>query len=121
MRRHNKIPAPGDIYWIDPNPVAGHEIKNGHRFVVITPQKVNAQGLSTTVPITSGGNFSRNLGFTVPILCHETNGVALCNQVRSFDISAREAKGSARYLETLDEPTTHSIISRVLSLIDPET
>ncbi len=71
------------------------------------------------VPTTSGGAFARDTGLTVPITGHDTTGVAVCNQIRSFDIEARERAGSARYVETLDVATTAEIISRVISVIDP--
>ena len=112
-------PRPGDVYWVDPNPVAGREMRDRHRFVVITPQPINALGVAMTVPITTGGAFARNMGLTVPISGHDTSGVAVCNQVRSFDLDARVRAGSARFVETLDEATTNEIISRVLSVIDP--
>lgn len=54
-----KIPQRGDVYWIDLNPVAGREMKDHHRFVVITPQEINALGVSITVPVTSGGAMAR--------------------------------------------------------------
>ena len=41
------------------------------------------------VPVTSGGVFARNLGLTVPISVYDTSGVAVCNQIRSFDIEER--------------------------------
>lgn len=112
-------PRPGDVYWIDPNPVAGREMGGRHRFVVITPTAVNALGVAMTVPVTTGGAFARGMGLTVVVSGHDTTGVAVCNQVRSFDIDARVRAGSARYVETLDAGTTDEIISRVLSVIDP--
>jgi len=115
----SRIPQPGDVYWIDPNPVAGQEMSDRHRFVVITPQAINALGIVMTVPIISAGAFARDTGLTVPIMGHETTGVAVCNQVRSFDIEARMRAGSARFMETLDGATTAEIISRVVSVIDP--
>jgi mRNA interferase ChpB len=50
---------------------------------------------------------------------HNTTGVAVCNQVRSFDIEARVQAGTAGYIETIDIPTTEEIINRVISVIDP--
>jgi mRNA interferase ChpB len=50
---------------------------------------------------------------------HDTSGVAVCNQVRSFDVEARIRAGNARYVETLDSVTAEEIVSRVLSVIDP--
>jgi mRNA interferase ChpB len=116
-RRH---PQPGDVYWIDPNPVAGREMRNRHPFVIITPAAINALGISMAVPVTTAGGFARNMGLTVVVTGHEIRGVAVCNQVRSFDIEQRMRAGSARFVETLDEVTTNEIVSRVLSVIDPE-
>ena len=71
------------------------------------------------VPVTSGGALARATGLTVPITGHDTSGVAVCNQVRSFDLQAREQAGTARYVETLDAPTIDEIVARVVSVIDP--
>ena len=95
-------------------------MKDRHRFVVITPREINALGVSMTVPITTGGMYSRNVGLAVPITGHETTGVAVCNQVRSFDIEARVRAGTARYVETLDDAAIGEIVARVVSAIDPE-
>lgn len=114
------VPERGDIYWIDPNPVAGREMKDRHRFVVITPQAINALGVAMMVPVTSGGERARACGLTVPITGHDTSGVAVCNQVRTFDIQARIAGGSARFIEKLDAATAAEIVARVVSIIDPE-
>jgi mRNA interferase ChpB len=116
----SSVPRRGDIYWIDPNPVAGREMKDRHRFVVITPREINALGVCMTVPVTTGGAFARNVGLAVPITGHQTSGVAVCNQVRSFDVEARVRAGTARFVETLDEATASEIIARVVSAIDPE-
>ncbi len=115
-----RIPGAGDVYWIDPNPIAGREMRDRHRFVIITQKEINAVGVAMAVPVTSGGAFARNMGLTVAISGHDTVGVAVCNQVRSFDIEARERNGSARYLETLDAHTTAEIVARVVSVIDPD-
>lgn len=114
-----RIPQRGDVYWIDPNPIAGREMKGKHRFVVITPQAINMLGVVITVPVTSIGAFARSTGLTVPIIGFDTTGVAVCNQVRSFDIEARIRAGNARYIETLDKVTADEIINRVISVIDP--
>jgi mRNA interferase ChpB len=117
----SSVPRRGDVYWIDPNPVAGREMKDRHRFVVITPREINALGVSMTVPISTGGAFSRNVGLAVPVAGHDTTGVAVCNQVRSFDIEARVRAGSARFIEALDDAAMGEIVARVVSAIDPES
>ena len=112
-------PCRGDVYWVDPNPIAGREIKDRHRFIVITPKEINALGVVMMIPVTSGGAFARAQGLTVPILGHDTTGVAVCNQVRTFDIESRVNAGTASYIETLDNITMDEIINRVVSIIDP--
>ncbi len=115
----SNIPKKGDVYWIDPNPVAGREMKDRHRFVIITPKEINTLGLAMTVPVTTVGAFAKAKGLTVPIKGHNTTGVAVCNQVRTFDIESRVRRGSACYVETLDHETTNEIINHVMSIIEP--
>lgn len=113
------IPQRGDVYWIDPNPIAGREMKDRHRFIVITPKEINTLGIAMAVPVTSGGAFAKRNGLTVPITGYDTRGVVVCNQIRSFDIQARVRAGTARYIETLDATLMDEIIGRVVSVIDP--
>ena len=115
-----RVPQRGDVYWIDPNPVAGREMRDRHRFVVVTPPEINKLGVSMAVPVTSGGAFARLKGLTVPIIGSDTTGVAVCHQARSFDIQARVAAGSARYIETLDAACADEIVNRLLSVLDPD-
>ena len=109
----------GDVYWIDPNPVAGREMRDRHPFVVITPAPINALGLVMTVPITSGSAFAKARGLTVPIRGDRVSGVAVCNQVRTFDLRARVQAGSAWFVERTDASAIEEIVARVLSVIDP--
>lgn len=113
-----RVPQRGDVYWIDPNPVAGREMRDRHRFVVVAPLEINKLGVSITVPVTSGGAFARLKGLTVPLMGSDTTGVAVCNQARSFDIQARVLAGSARYIETLDAATADEIVSRLVSVLE---
>lgn len=118
-----RVPQRGDVYWIDPNPqipkLLGREMRDRHRFIVVTPLEINKLGVSITVPVTSGGAFARLKGLTVPLTGSDTTGVAVCNQARSFDIQARVLAGSARYVETLDAATADEIVSRLVSVLEP--
>lgn len=107
------------MYWVDPNPVVGREMKGRHRFVVITPAEINVFGLVMTVPVTSAGRFARNMGLVVFIAGPDTRGVAVCNQVRTFDIEARERAGTARYIESLEADIHDEIVAHVMSILDP--
>ena len=117
----HKHPQAGDVYWIDPNPTSGKEMRDKHRFVIITPQAINAFGISMAVTITQGGEFAKAKGLTVPISGKTTKGLAICNQIRSFDLTTRMQLKKASYVETLDKELTSKIINRILSVIEPAT
>ncbi|MBB3394971.1 MULTISPECIES: type II toxin-antitoxin system PemK/MazF family toxin [unclassified Rhizobium] len=119
MVRSN-VPKRGDVFLVDLNPVVGNEMKDDHRcVVVISPREINVVGMCLTVPITTGGAFTRKAGLAVNISGHKTTGVALCNQVRALDIMERVRLKTARLVDTLDAPTTDEIVARVVSIIDP--
>ncbi|MBU4530467.1 MAG: type II toxin-antitoxin system PemK/MazF family toxin [Hoeflea sp.] len=118
MVRSN-IPNRGDVFLIDLNPVVGNEMRDRHRCVVISPREINALGMCLTVAVTTGGQFARKAGMAVNITGHETNGVALCNHVRSLDIVSRVQQKTARYVDTLDADTVDEIVARVIGIIDP--
>lgn len=109
----------GDMYWIDPNPVAGREMRDSHPFVVITAAAINTLGLAMAVPITSGSAFAKARGLTVAIQGDRIKGVAVCNQIRTFDLTAWVQAGLARFVERIDEAIAEEIVARVLSVIDP--
>jgi mRNA interferase ChpB len=117
MVRSN-VPKRGDVFLVDLNPVVGNEMKDDHRCVVISPREINALGMCMTVAITTGGAFARKAGMAVNITGHATNGVALCNQVRSLEIVERVKQRTARYMDTLDVTTVNEIVARVVSMID---
>ena len=115
------VPRCGDVYWIDTNPTSGRQTKDRHRFAVITPRRINALGSQHDRAYQDGGCVCAKRGFAVMVSRHATTGVAVCNQVRSFDISARVRAGSARFIETLDKAIMDEIVARVVSAIDPRT
>lgn len=115
-----RIPQRGDVYWINPNPTAGKEMKNMHPFVVVTLAEINRFGISVLVPITTHGNFSRIKGLAIPVVGQRVSGVAVCNQPRSFDIEARIKEGTAKYIETIDRQLANDIANRTADIIGPE-
>lgn len=92
------VPHAGDIIWIAFDREAGHQ-QAGHRpAVVLSPSSYNgATGLLLCVPMTTR---EKGYRFEVPI-AGKRGGVALADQVKSFDWRAREAtkKGSASTVE----------------------
>ena len=70
------VPQRGDGHWVGPNPVASREMRDRHRFVVVTPREINMLGVSTTVTVASGGPFAWLKGLTVSLFGSDTTGVA---------------------------------------------
>ena len=89
-------PDAGDIIWISFDPQAGHE-QAGHRpALVLSPSSYNRPtGMLLCVPMTTR---SKGYRFEVPI-AGRRGGVALADQVKSFDWRARSATRKARATE----------------------
>ena len=101
----------GDIYTVSLDPTLGHE-QQGHRPVlIISPTAFNqATKLPVVLPITSGGEFARRLGFAVPLTGIRTSGIVRCDQPRVLDIEARHGKKvEALPTELLDEVLAKTI------------
>ena len=101
----------GDIYTVSLDPTLGHE-QQGHRPVlIISPTAFNqATKLPVVLPITSGGEFARRIGFAVPLTGIRTNGIVRCDQPRVLDIEARHGrKVDALSAELLDEVLAKTI------------
>ena len=92
------VPDAGEIIWIEFDPPVGHE-QAGHRpALVLSPAAYNGlTGLLLCVPMTTR---EKGYRFEVPI-AGKRGGVALADQVKSFDWRARRAtqKGNASQSE----------------------
>jgi mRNA interferase ChpB len=67
-------------------------------------------------PITQGGDFARHAGFAVPLSGSgtESQGVVLCNQIRTVDLEAR----SAKRIESVPEVVIDDVLARVQALFE---
>ena len=103
----------GDIYMVSLDPAKGHE-QRGHRPVlIISPTAFNeATKLPVILPITSGGEFVRRIGFAVPITGIRTSGVVRCDQPRVLDIIAR----SGRKVDTLPQELMDDVLAKTSTL-----
>ena len=80
----------GDIYMVSLDPAAGHEQSGRRPVLVVSPGEFNeATQVPFILPITSGGDFARRIGFAVPINGIRTTGIVRCDQPRVLDIRAR--------------------------------
>ena len=104
----------GDIYLISLESAFGHEQKGTRPVLVVSPDKFNAfTRAPIVVPITSGGKFAREAGFTVSLMDSgiRTTGVIRCDQPRTVDLVAR----GARRLESVPA----AILDEALALLAP--
>lgn len=110
------IPDRGDILLLDLDPALGKE-QQGQRYVlVLTLADFNRFGLALVAPITQGGRFSREHGFTVAMtgMGTQTQGVVLGNQVRMLDFKQRGGK----VVESAPAAIVDDILARVRALLE---
>jgi mRNA interferase ChpB len=110
------IPDRGDILHLDLDPTLGRE-QQGQRYVlVLTLFEFNRFGLALVAPITQGGQFARENGFTVSLMGSggKTHGVILCNQVRMLDFKERGGK----LVEGAPVIILEEVLARVRTLLD---
>ena len=106
-----------DIVRLSLNPTAGREQQGDFRpALILTPAAYNASGLAVIAPITQGGDFARYAGFAVPLSGSgtETQGIVLCNQIRTVDLEAR----SAKRIESAPEVVIDDVLARVQALFE---
>jgi mRNA interferase ChpB len=115
-KRTSYIPARGDIVRLDFDPSAGHEQQGTRPALILSPQAFNAFGMALACPITRGGAFAKGRAWTVPLTGAglQTDGVVLCNQVRSLDLKARRAQ----FIEATPTAIVDEVLARVATLID---
>ncbi len=84
----------GDIFHVDLEPTKGREQRGRRPVIVVTTKEFNRHNPPIVCPITRGGEFSRLEGFAVSLLGSgmKTDGVVICSQPRTLDISARRGK-----------------------------
>jgi mRNA interferase ChpB len=105
----------GDIYLVSLDPTRGHEQQGNRPVLVISPTEFNhATKLPVILPITSGGEFVRRIGFAVPIAGIETTGVVRCDQPRVLDLQARGGKK----VDTLPPEILEQVLARVITLFE---
>ncbi|MEE4080843.1 type II toxin-antitoxin system ChpB family toxin [Pseudomonas viridiflava] len=115
MKQHGFNRA--DIVRISLNPTAGREQQRDFRpALVLTPAASNVTGLAIVAPIIQGGDFARYSGFAVPLggSGTETQGVVLCNQIRTVDLQARGAKR----IESAPDVVINDALARVQALFE---
>lgn len=105
----------GDIYLVSLDPTAGHAQSGSRPVLVVSPTEFNlTTKLPLVLPITSGGEFARRLGFAVAITGIKTTGVIRCDQPRVIDLAARQA----RKVDTLPAAILDDVLAKIATLFE---
>ena len=105
----------GDIYMVSLDPTMGHEQQGQRPVVIVSPTAFNeATKVPVVLPITSGGEFVRRIGFAVPLSGMKTTGVVRCDQPRVLDIAAR----GGRRVDALPAEILEEVLARVGTLFE---
>jgi mRNA-degrading endonuclease toxin of MazEF toxin-antitoxin module len=105
----------GDIYLVSLDPTQGHEQQGTKPVLIVSPDRFNAiTRVPIVVPITSGGAFARNTGFSVSLADAGTRtmGVVRCDQPRPLDLLAREG----RKLESVPGFIIDDVLAKVATI-----
>jgi mRNA-degrading endonuclease toxin of MazEF toxin-antitoxin module len=112
--RGRYVPRRGDIVRLEFDPSAGHEQQGTRPALMLSPEAFNRFGMALACPITRGGAFARGKTWTVPLTGLTTEGVVLCNQVRTMDWQAR----NAAFIEAAPADVVAEVLARVATLIE---
>ena len=105
----------GDIYLVTLDPTEGREQRGFRPVLVISPQAFNeATKLPVILPITSGGEFARRIGFAVPIAGIKTTGVVRCDQPRVLDLHQR----NGRKIDTLPPDILDEVLAKLAPIFE---
>lgn len=105
----------GDIFMVTLDPTVGHEQRGQRPVLVVSPTAFNqATKLPVVLPITSGGEFARRIGFAVSIAGIKTTGIVRCDQPRVLDLEAR----AGRKVDALPAEIMAEVLARVITLFE---
>lgn len=106
----------GDIYRVSLDPTAGHEQRGTRPVLLVSPDAFNTLTRTPVVlPITTGGQFVRTLGFAVSLdgAGTQTTGLIRCDQPRVLDLAAR---GATR-VEGVPQAVMDDVLAKLLTLL----
>jgi mRNA interferase ChpB len=107
----------GDVYLVSLDPSSGHEQQGRRPVLVVTPAKFNKlTSVPVVLPITSGGNFARTIGFAVSLAGAglRTTGIVRCDQPRALDLRARNGKK----LERVPQAVVDEVMAKLVTLFE---
>ena len=105
----------GDIYLVSLDPTQGHEQSGSRPVLIVSPEEFNkATKLPVVLPITTGGDFARRIGFAVTISGIKTTGIVRCDQPRVLDLQVR----NGRKVDTLPPDILDEVLAKVAPIFE---
>jgi mRNA-degrading endonuclease toxin of MazEF toxin-antitoxin module len=107
----------GEIFHVDLDPTKGREQRGARPVLVVSSEAYNKiTNMPVVAPITSGGDFARIAGFTVPLSScgTSTNGVVRLDQLRVLDLKARDGTR----IEAIPDAVLEDIINRIIAIFE---
>jgi mRNA interferase ChpB len=111
-----RIPSRGEIWFANLNPTAGREQQGLRPVLVVSEKEFNRLGLCVVCPITQGGQQSRYAGFAVTLMGSGagSQGVVMCNQPRTIDMTAREG----RFVEDVGNDVLDEVLAKLQAIVE---
>jgi len=109
---------PGEFYWVDAEPHAGHE-EGGHNqkngnvrrpVVVVSNEAYNQYGMSIVFPVTSKRQINRYL---LPVMAKKASSIIL-TQILGYDMIARNATSMGVSVSKIQLDYLKTIVHRML-------
>jgi mRNA interferase ChpB len=110
------VPERGDLVRLAFDPASGHEQQGTRPALILSPAVFNRFGMALACPVTRGGAFARGKAWTVALTGRglQTDGVVLCNQLKTLDWQARHAE----FIERAPDDLVSDAIARVATLLE---
>lgn len=106
---------PGDIVWINLDPVSGHEQQGKRPVLIVWGKKALARmpGMSQVCPIT---NTDSGFPFHLSLInhCKNTTGFIMCEQSRVLDLQARNAE----YKDHISDELLNEVKSALKAMLE---
>lgn len=106
----------GDIIFVDFDPVFGQEQAGKRPALVLSSFNFNRRSNRVIVAaISQGACFSRDQGLTVSLIGAgtRTQGVVICDQIRTVDVVARKAS----FVETVPDFILEAVLGKVAAIL----
>lgn len=110
------IPSRGEIWWVDLNPVKGHEQSGRRPGLVLSVDTFNhgPAGMAIIIPVTKT---DRKIPFHVPV-CPPEGGVTVKSFIKCEDIRSISTQRLSGQLGSVSSATLKEVEDRIRILLD---